>query len=190
MNSSETTVSGATVVITHRVQEGKEGDYDRWLDEIVPLCKASVGHLDLQIVRPISGLTTTCTVIIRFDAEDHLRQWMQSVDRQRLIERAQPLFAVNEDYTIQSGLDFLFTPPGSGAKAPVRWKQFLITWSVIYPLVLGVPLVVLPVLHALGLPNNKFLSALFVTATIVFLVVYVIMPRYTKLVRRWLFDSK
>ncbi len=28
---------------------------------------------------------------------------------------------------------------------PVRWKQFLITWSAIYPLALGVPLMVVPV---------------------------------------------
>ena len=36
---------------------------------------------------------------------------------------------------------------GAEYKVPVRWKQFLVTWSVIYLLVLGVPLVVLPVLR-------------------------------------------
>jgi antibiotic biosynthesis monooxygenase (ABM) superfamily enzyme len=70
----------------------------------------------------------------------------------------------------------------------VRWKQFLITWSAIYPLVLGVPLVVSPVMRLLGMPGNRFVTTLFVTATVVFLMTYVIMPRYTKLIRQWLFD--
>ncbi len=187
MNPSNATASGATVVITHRVRDGKEADYDHWLNEIGPLCQASPGHLDWQIIRPIVGLTTTYTVVIRFDTCDRLRQWMGSPDRQRLIERARPLLVADDDYTIRSGLDFWFTPPGT-AKVPVRWKQFLITWSAIYPLVLGVPLVVVPLLHQFGAPDNRFLTTLLVTATVVFLMVYVVMPRYTKLVRQWLFN--
>jgi antibiotic biosynthesis monooxygenase (ABM) superfamily enzyme len=188
MNPSDATPSGATVVITHRVRDGKEADYDNWLNEIAPLCRAFPGHLDWQIIRPIAGLTKTYTVVIRFDTLDHLRQWMGSQDRHRLIEMVQPLLAAEGDYTIRSGLDFWFTPPGAGVKVPVRWKQFLITWSAIYPLVLGVPLVVVPVLRRFGVPDNRFLTILLVTATVVFLMVYVVMPRYTRFVRRWLFN--
>jgi antibiotic biosynthesis monooxygenase (ABM) superfamily enzyme len=189
MTSSDLTPSGATVVITHRVRDGRESDYDNWLNEIGPLCRASPGHLDWQIIRPIAGLTTTYTVIIRFDTPDHLRQWMGSPERQRLIETVRPLLATDDDYTIRSGLDFWFTAPGAGVKVPVRWKQFLITWSAIYPLVLGVSLVVVPVLRQLGAPDNRFLTTLLVTATVVLLMVYVIMPRYTSLVRQWLFHE-
>jgi uncharacterized protein len=154
MTSSDLTPSGASVVIMHRVRDGKDSDYDNWLNEIGPLCRASPGHLDWQIIRPIAGLTTTYTVIIRFDTSDHLRQWMGSNDRQRLIERVRPLLATDDDYTIRSGLDFWFTSPDTEVKVAVRWKQFLITWSAIYPLVLGVPLVVIPVLRQLGAPDN------------------------------------
>jgi hypothetical protein len=57
MNSDTTSesygrlVEGATVVITHRVREGKNADYESWLSEISPLCKASPGYLDWHIVR-------------------------------------------------------------------------------------------------------------------------------------------
>jgi hypothetical protein len=70
----------------------------------------------------------------------------------------------------------------------VRWKQSLITWSAIYPLVLGVPLLVVPVLQLIGVPDHRFVTVFFVTAVVVLLMVYVIMPRYTALVRRWLFN--
>jgi antibiotic biosynthesis monooxygenase (ABM) superfamily enzyme len=188
MNSSDSTSTGATVVITHQVRDGKQGAYESWLGEIGALCRAAPGHLDSQIIRPITGLTATYTIVIRFDTADHLRQWMESADRRRLIETVRPSLAADDHYTIRSGLDFWFNPPGSDAKVPVRWKQFLITWSAIYPLVLGMPLLILPVLRAIGVPDNPFLSTLVVTGALVALMVYVVMPHYTRLVRHWLFD--
>ncbi|MBU5636264.1 antibiotic biosynthesis monooxygenase [Geomonas sp. Red69] len=179
---------GATVVITHRLRENKQTDYEKWLEEIAPLCKASQGHLDWHIVRPIPGLTETYTVIIRFDTEAHLREWMESPTRVRLIEKVRPLLVTGDDFFISSGLDFWFTPVGAKARIPVRWKQFLVTWSAIFPLALGMPLVVHPTLHYLGIQDNRLLATLAVTGLVVFLMVYVVMPRYTRLVQRWLFS--
>lgn len=191
MKADETSVTaspvGSTVVITHRVRERKRTDYERWLNEIAPLCRASPGHLDWHIIRPIPGLTETYTVVIRFDTRAHLQDWMESPVRNLLIEKVQPLLVSGDDFFISSGLDFWFTPGGAKAKVPVRWKQYIVTWSAIYPLVLGVPLVVAPLLRHLGVPNNHFLNTLTVTGTVVFLMVYLVMPRYTKLIQRWLF---
>ena len=186
-NSGSPVNEGATAVITHRVREDKHPQYEAWLDEIAPLCKASPGHLDWHIVRPIPGLTATYTVIIRFDTAAHLGQWMRSPTRSRLIEQVRPLLAAGDDFFVRSGLDFWFTPGGAKAKVPVRWKQYLVTWSAIYPLVLGAPLVVTPVLRRLGVPDPPFLNTLAVTGTVVFLMVYVVMPRYTRLLKQWLF---
>lgn len=188
MPSTNTKINeGATVVITHRLRQNKQIEYERWLEEIAPLCKASPGHLDWHIVRPIPGLTETYTVIIRFDTEAHLREWMESPTRIRLIEKVRPLLVTDDDFFISSGLDFWFTPAGAKAKVPVRWKQYLVTWSAIYPLALGIPLVVNPILQYLGVPNNLLIATLAVTGIVVFLMVYLVMPRYTRLVQRWLF---
>jgi antibiotic biosynthesis monooxygenase (ABM) superfamily enzyme len=69
----------------------------------------------------------------------------------------------------------------------VRWKQYLLTWSAIYPLALAVPFAVAPALHFAGVPASLPITTLAVTAVVVFLMVYVVMPRYTRLVQRWLF---
>jgi uncharacterized protein len=187
-NSSVTSEDGATAVITHRVPGDKHADYENWLEEIAPLCKASPGHLDWHIIRPIAGITETYTVIIRFDTKEHLQNWMMSTERENLIAKAKTLLAADDEFYISSGLDFWFTPSGAKAKLPVRWKQYLVTWSAIYPLAVLVPLLVAPLLRLLGIVNNLLLSTLIITAVIVFLMVYVVMPRYTKLVQRWLFD--
>jgi len=112
---------------------------------------------------------------------------MESSGRARLIEKARPLFAGSDDFYLSSGLDFWFTPAGARAKVPVRWKQFLITWSAIYPLALAVPFMVSPVLRLGQVPASLPLNTLAVTAVVVFLMVFVVMPRYTRLVQRWLF---
>lgn len=187
-HSPVTNNTGATTVITHRVRGDKHAEYERWLGDIAPLCRASPGHLDWHIVRPIPGVSETYTVIIRFDSTEHLKNWMASDERKRLIAKVQPLLAGTDDFYISSGLDFWFTPTGASAKIPKRWKQYLITWSAIYPLALGVPYIVTPVLHLFGVSGNLLLTTLAVTAVVVFLMVYVVMPRYTRLVHRWLFE--
>lgn len=187
MNTVNENQYGSTVVINHHVRQGEQSGYDAWLDEIGPVCRASPGILDWQIVRPITGLTERYTVIIRFDSEETARRWMTSEGRKGLIERVRPLLAEDDDYTIHSGLDFLFAP-ANGPKVPVRWKQFLITWSAIYPLVLSVPLAIVPLLRFGGLAGSRLFSTLVTTGVIVLLMVYLVMPRYTKLVRKWLFD--
>ncbi|WP_461480696.1 antibiotic biosynthesis monooxygenase [Porticoccus sp.] len=179
---------GATVVISHRVRGDRHGEYEAWVEEIAPLCKASPGHLDWHMVRPIPSLTETYTVITRFDTSEHLRQWMDSETRARLIDKVSPLLVKGDDYRISSGLEFLFTPADSKAKVPIRWKQFLVTWSAIFPLVTILPPLLIPMLRTLGIPQNHYLDMLIVTGTVVALMVYIIMPRYTKLIRRWLFS--
>ena len=187
MTSEPTADHGATVVVTHRVRESKLAEYEEWLKEISPLAKASPGNLDWNIVRPIPGLTSTYTIILRFDSEAHLRGWIDSPTRARLIEKAQPLFVTGDDFYISSGLDFWFVPPGAKAMVPVRWKQLLVTWSAIYPLVLVVGLMVRPALERFPLGQSRPMTTLVVTGIVVFLMVYVVMPRYTRLLKRWLF---
>lgn len=75
---------GATVVITHRLRNDRHAEYEKWLEEIAPLCKAFPGHLDWHIIRPIPGLTEAYTIVIRFDTEAHLKGWMESPTRARL----------------------------------------------------------------------------------------------------------
>ncbi len=179
--------TGATVVITHSVQDGKQEQYDDWINEIGPICRSSQGLLDWHIIRPIAGITTKYTVIIRFDTQEHLHAWMESPERRRLIEKVRPILAKDDDFFVSSGLDFWFTPEGAKAKVPLRWKQFLVTWSAIYPLVLLVPLLVVPLLRLLGIPPNHCIDVLCITGTVVSLMVYVVMPRYTRFVSRWLF---
>jgi antibiotic biosynthesis monooxygenase (ABM) superfamily enzyme len=187
MSKVESPSDPATVVITHRVRPGREKDYEKWLGEIGPVCKSAPGHWNTTVIAPVPGATDAYTVIIRFDARQRLIDWMESTARKELIKRAQPCLASDDKFFVSSGLDFWFTPEGAKARLPKRWKQFLLTWSAIYPLVLFAPLVLGPVFGWLRLDGLTYVKALFSTGFIVFLMAYVVMPRYTKLVHKWLF---
>lgn len=180
---------GATVVITQRVRAGQQVAYEAWLSEVSPIAKSYVGFMDWQLIRPVTGVTATYTIILRFDTRDHLQNWMYSNERKRFIDKVRPLLAADDDFFIRSGLDFWFTPEGAQAKVPVRWKQFVVTWSAIYPLSLLTSLLIVPALRQSGAPQDRYFEALYVTGIIVFFMVYLVMPRYTKLVQRWLFKS-
>lgn len=178
----------ATVVITHRVSDNHQADYEQWLGEIIPLSKTYPGHMGVQVIRPITDSTATYTIIIRYDTQEHLLAWMHSPNRQRLIDKVRPCLADDDQFRVLDGLDFWFTPDEVKAKLPTRWKQFLVTWSAIYPLVLLMSHLIAAAIHQLELPENLYLRMLFVTCAVVFLMVYVVMPRYTRLVHRWLFN--
>jgi uncharacterized protein len=93
-----------------RVRWYRHADYERSLDQIAPRCKAAPGHLDWHLVRPTPGVTDTYAVIIRFATTEHLRNWMESSERERLREKVQALVVGADNFYTSSGLDFWFSP--------------------------------------------------------------------------------
>jgi antibiotic biosynthesis monooxygenase (ABM) superfamily enzyme len=67
-------------------------------------------------------------------------------------------------------------------------KQSLVTWSAIFPLVLSVTFLVMALEQAIAIPTNYYLNMLAITGIVVLLMVYIVMPRYTKLIHGWLYD--
>lgn len=178
---------GATVVINHQIKDGKQNQYEEWLIEIGSICRTYAGNIDWQIIRPIPNLTYVYTVIIRFDTIENLSIWMKSKDREYLIEKARPLFSKDDQYQVKSGLDFLFTDHSDRKSSPVRWKQYVVTWSAIYPLSILIPLIMLPFLKILNFPDNRFVNSFFISGVVVAIMVYLLMPSYTKLIKNWLY---
>ena len=99
---------GASVVITHHIKDGKQKEYENWLNKIGAVSKSFDGNIDWQIIRPIPDLTFNYTVIIRFDTIENLKIWMESKERKQLIEEITPIFTKDDNYRIKTGLDFLF----------------------------------------------------------------------------------
>lgn len=173
-----------TFIIQHKVHAAHREQYEVWLRDVGREAERYPGHLGTNVIRPLDALGQY-TIIIRFDHYDHLQAWVESDTRRRYIRKVEPILDGGDRIEIKSGLDFWFTPPG--VRAPNRFKQFLITLSAIYPLTLVVPAGLAPFFDALPLLGSLFISRLLIAGVIVWLMVYVIMPRYSRAVADWLY---
>lgn len=177
-----------TLVIQHHLIAGAEPQYEAWLKDIIPAALGFTGHLGVNVIRPAAG-SEVYTVVLRFDTHEHVRDWIESDTRQRLIERVQPLLAKSEQVEIKTGLEYWFTPPpGSAQQKAKPFKQFLVTLSAIFPLTVVVPWLLEPLFQAVPVLALPLVANFCVAVIIVFLMIYVIMPRYTRLIARWLFS--
>lgn len=175
-----------TLVIQHSVQPAATDKYELWLREIAQECRRFKGHLGVNIIRP-HGASSPYTIVLRFDSHEHLRGWIESDTRERLIQDAHPLLLDAEELELQTGLEYWFTPPGSKQVHAKPFKQFLITLSAIFPLTVVVPWALHPLITRVPFLADPIAAKFLTAVLIVLLMVYVIMPRYTRLVAGWLF---
>lgn len=169
-------------VVRHKVKAGRQAAYEHWLKRIMEVAARYSGHEGVQIVRPSAN---EYTIIVRFGCQAEAARWLHSAERRALITEVGVLLDANERIDIVSGLDYWFTPP-SGT-VPPRWKQSLLIVSVIWPLSMLVPPLLQPAFELwrpLGLWGVRHGL---ITAVMVALATFVIMPRYTRLLSKWLY---
>lgn len=183
MSSSNDTV---TLVIQHYVKPLQREPYESWVKSIAHVAQEYPGHMGVNVIRP-HGSSNEYTIVLRFDAHEHLMGWVESDKRRSLLEQVQPLLLEAEQLEIQTGMEFWFTPPNGKQPRARPFKQFLITLSAIFPLTVVVPWALHPLFVAVPPLGSMIASRFIVAVVIVYLMVYVIMPRYSRLVASWLF---
>ena len=174
-----------TAVIQQTVKPEAIAQYEQWLRRVMPIAARFPGHRGVNVIHPAPG-TLQYTITIRFDSLAHAQDWFGSDARRQLIDEAAEFLDADERVETRTGLEFWFRPP-AGQKPAKRYKQFLLTLSVIYPLTMLVPAVLHRLFDRVVPMPNYFGEHLIASAAVVALMVYAIMPRYTRLMARWLY---
>lgn len=174
-----------TLIVRHRVRAGQDQEYERWLRRIVRTASGYPGHLGIDVGREFSSGLHLFTCVLRFASTGQLQSWLDSEDRRKLIEEVSPLLAEGDQTEVNSNREFWFTPSDAQASPP-RWKQACVTFLVILPLSLGVPLLWQPLFARVPWLGGYVASNLLITLSIVLLVVYLFMPRVTAWFADWL----
>ena len=169
-----------TLIVRHRVKAGREAAYEQWLRRTTRIASTYPGHLGVNVMRDLGQFVC----VLRFAGTGELQHWLDSSERRHLIEEVAPLLAEGDQTQIEAGREFWFTP--SLLSAPARWKQACITFLVILPLSLLVPLLWQPLFARLPWLGGYIASNVLITLSIVLLVVYLFMPRVTALFATWL----
>ncbi len=184
MNVDERSIRGdgpIHVVITRRVRPGCEAQYQDALRRFFQSSFAHEGVLGASMIVPPPGsgsrefgiLRTFASVRDRdaFYASPLFHEWNKTVAP----------FA-EDDWTSRQlhGMEAWFRSPQS---APARWKMALLTWLAVWPATLAVRVCLQPLLGA-TLPAVLFTGV--VTAGVVALLTWLLMPLLVRAAARWL----
>jgi antibiotic biosynthesis monooxygenase (ABM) superfamily enzyme len=175
-----------TLVVKHRVKAGFEVPYEAWLRRIVGIAGQSEGHLGVDVIRGKSAGLDMFTCVLRFCSTEAMQRWLDSPQRLELVNEAEPMLADGDQTEVNPVKEFWFAPQADTGSPPPRWKQAVVTLLVILPHTLLVPLIWGPLLKLNAFLSNYVVATFLITVTIVVSVVYLFMPRATRLFAPWL----
>src|SRR5262249_39931297 len=116
-----------TAVISMRVQPGQEAAYQDWQRRIAAVEATFPGFTGYRLDPPVPGVQDNWTTMIRFDSDEHLDAWLNSEQRQKLLEETPHFSAEYHTRKVRTGFDQWFTSGrGAGAEAPPAWKGNMI----------------------------------------------------------------
>jgi hypothetical protein len=175
-----------TIVVRRKVKPGREKDYEAWLERLTKgATDKFAGYLGAEFHRPASAGGEYRSVF-RFDSLPHLEAFERSDFRAAMLAEAAPMFAADAAWERMTGLEFWFDPPpGTKVPQPSPHRMALVLIAVVFTLVLILNLTLGPFMTGWPLALRVL-----VTVTIqVGLMTYVIMPRLTPLIARFIYPK-
>lgn len=174
-----------TLVIQHKVRSDALDTYEAWLKRAVQAARRQPGHLGVNVIRPEEG-GRHFTTVVRFCESARLQAWVNSAERQAMIDEVMPLLEGGDHTEVHDDPEFWFTPATSGAKQSPRWKQALLTYLVICPMTLLVPALLAPLFAAFPALGGPLVGNLIGNFFVILPVVFFIMPLVTRVAAGWL----
>ncbi len=177
-------VTPVTIVVRRKIKGGREKDYEAWLERLTQgVSENFKGYLGAEFHRPASAGGEYRSVF-RFDSVDNLEAFERSDFRHNMLAEAAPLFAADAAWERLTGLEFWFdAPAGTKVPQPSPHRMALVLIAVVFVLVLN--LVLGPFMTGWPLPLRVF-----TTVTIqVLLMTYIIMPKLTPRLARFIYPS-
>ena len=179
-----------TVSIVRHVAPGHEDQMRAWVRAGSALAERFPGFLGTGWVRP-NEQSDEWHMLYRFDSTASLAAWEASDERAWWLGSAQGLVgeSVRERRT---GIEGWFDEPSehdvedlrapAAATPPPRWKQAVMIWVAFFPLSLGMSFLLAAVAPTLPILPRVLLTTVLMTP----LMTYVVLPRLTRLLDRWL----
>lgn len=175
-----------TVNVKRRVRPGCEEEFEDIMSGIVGAAMKFPGNLGVNVFRPTDPDDREYRLIFKFDRASNLRRWQKSEERRTWLMLMEPLEESPPETEVLTGLETWFTLPGRDAIVPPpRYKMAFITWLAVFPVMTLLFAFSEPILLQLPLALRTF----FLTAVIVLVMTYVVMPQMTRIFRRWLYPD-
>ncbi|PJF22046.1 MAG: hypothetical protein CUN56_07985 [Phototrophicales bacterium] len=169
-----------TLVVSRKVKRGFQDAYEVWLTGVNHAAAQFPGYAGANIIRQAD--TGEYVLLLWFDNEENLMRWQESEVLASWLRRVQPMIEA-ENIQITHGFEYWFTPPTKQTKdTPPRWKQDLITWAALCPLVYLSSLTI----DRMMADFPPFLRVMISVGILVLVMSYIAMPTITHYLKPWL----
>ncbi len=177
----------ASATISQRIEPACEQAYEALLAGIHDEAKEFGGFLRREVIKSTVGNHLEYTHVIHFEDEAYLHRWEHSPERHAWLSRMSSIAVHTTPLQVLTGLETWFTlSPDKPIVPPPRYKMAIVTWLAIFPLITLISSATAPIFGDLPI----VVHVLAVTTVVVPLMTYVIMPRMTRLFRRWLYPTR
>lgn len=176
-----------TVTIARRVVPGREAEFEAWADRLTELASGYSGYLGSGRLKPGGGEgdPQNWHVVYRFASQATLDAWETSAERHHLLEEGAELMETVAAQRV-SGLETWFSLPGMLTKPPPKWKMFLVSGVVIYLL----QVLEYTVLGRFVIDWPLPVRLLFMSFPVTAIMTWLVMPRASLVLRRWLYGAE
>lgn len=175
-----------TVVVSRRVKEGKEEEFESLSLQLTEYASSFEGYLGSVSFKPSSSDDPEYRIIYKFNNQDNLDIWLNSKERLKILEQIEDLLQEESKISTSLGIVSWLSLPGKPkVKAPKKYKITLVSWLALYPTVTLIFLLFGDILSEMPLLARTFI----VTAIVMPVMSYVLMPRVTKWFSFWLFSN-
>jgi antibiotic biosynthesis monooxygenase (ABM) superfamily enzyme len=172
-----------TVVVSHPVNPSDEDAFLAWHERVADAERRFAGFRGAELFPPVTGIQEEWTALYRFDSDEHLDAWLESAERQRLLDEGKRFknFSLKR---ISAPFGSWFAPAGGegGGEAPAQWKTALSVLVGLYPTVVLLTLAI----SELWKKAELWESLLIGNILSVSLLTWVVMPIVTRALRFWL----
>jgi uncharacterized protein len=174
-----------SAVISSRVRPGQEAAFRAWEQRIASAQARSPGFQGYRFEPPIPGVQDDWLAILRFDTEGNLQTWLDSPEREKLLQEAAPFLEEFHARVVRTGFEQWFPSAASSGAAPAAWKQNMIVLLLLYPVVFlfGVWVQTPILMKKVGLP---FWLALFIGNVVSVLLLNWLVPWVSRGFSWWL----
>jgi uncharacterized protein len=174
-----------TAVVSHRIRPDRDQEFMRWQDRVEQAEKRFAGFMGSELFKPVPGVQENWVVLFRFDTSEHLRQWIESDVRQKLLEEGKEHFVSYDLRQIGSSFSGWFRFTGqAGGRPPPNWKQALSVVLALYPTVMVLNLTLGRGLLAAGAPG--YVSLFIGNVFSVSILTWLLMPLVNRIYAFWL----
>ena len=173
----------ATVVVTRKVDSGREDDFRKWLMRFTTASESFPNNSGTIVLSPTPGQAAVFRIVQRFRDSDSLAEWENSIVRRQLSAEADA-FSTSQRQMV-TGLEAWFqVGDGPEGPPPKKWKMAVMTFVVVYCLTC----VIIPLeIRLLPKSWSFYLINVVTNVLIATLMTYAIMPVVARLLRRWLY---